>query len=118
MPQPRMQPLLGRDGTGKRPSLLGVVEAVLLIALLLLGFWHGVHALQVEIHVHPVLIGVFPLFGAAALLLLLPPILYLSFRQEFGALHPMWPPHYLFLVRRLLRALSGNKQLKVTAKEL
>jgi hypothetical protein len=69
--------------------------------------------LQVEIHVHPVLIGVFPLFGAAALLLLLPPILYLSFRQEFGALHPMWPPHYLFLVRRLLRALSGNKQLKV-----
>jgi hypothetical protein len=31
MPQPQMQPLLGRDGTGKRPSLLGVVEAVLLM---------------------------------------------------------------------------------------
>jgi hypothetical protein len=70
---------------------------------------------QAAFHVHPILIVSFPLFGATALLLLLPPILYLSFRSEFGALHPAWPPHYVFLVRRLLRALSGSKQLKVKA---
>lgn len=73
---------------------------------------------QVFIHIHPTLTVVFPLCGAAALASLLPPILYLSFAGEFSGLHPAWPPHYLFLSKRLLRALSANGRLKVSAKEL
>jgi hypothetical protein len=69
--------------------------------------------LQPAIHAHPGFTLLFPLFGAAALASLLPLLLYLSFRAEFAALHPAYPPHYVFLVRRLLRALSGSKQLKV-----
>lgn len=68
---------------------------------------------QHAIHVHHTLIMLFPLFGAAGLALLLPPILYLGFASEFASLHPLWPPHYLFLARRLLRALSSSGQLKV-----
>lgn len=62
---------------------------------------------------HPALAALFPLFAAASLLLVLPPVMYLSFRQEFGTLHPAWPPHFIFLVRRLLRAFGSSKQLKV-----
>lgn len=114
-----MQPLLGRPKGGKsKPSTAGLAQAVILIITLLIGYWHGVHALQHAIHVHHTLIMLFPLFGAAGLALLLPPILYLGFASEFASLHPLWPPHYLFLARRLLRALSSSGQLKVSAKEL
>ncbi|KAL4440034.1 hypothetical protein ABPG75_003035 [Micractinium tetrahymenae] len=119
MAGPEMQPLLGKPaGKKSKASVAGLVEAVLLIILLLIGFWHGVHALQHAVHVHHSLTALFPLFGAGGLALLLPPILYLSFASEFAGLHPLWPPHYLFLTRRLLRALSSSGQLKVSAKEI
>lgn len=120
MAQPAMQPLLGRPAVGKggNTSVPGLIEAALLIAAMLAGFWHGVHALQHAIHAHPAFTVLFPLSGATALALLLPPILYLSFASEFAGLHPAWPPHYIFLARRLMRALSSSGQLKVTAKEL
>lgn len=70
------------------------------------------------LRVHPGLMALFPLFAAACLAALLPPLMYLSFRSEFQGLHPAWPPHYAFLARRLLRALGSSGQLKVTAKEL
>ncbi len=57
----------------------------------------------------------FPLFAAAALAALLPLMMFLSFRREFAALHPAWPPHYLFLARRVFGALVRNNQLKVGA---
>ncbi|KAL4423455.1 hypothetical protein ABPG77_005407 [Micractinium sp. CCAP 211/92] len=119
MAGPEMQPLLGRPKGGKnKPSVVGLAEAVLLIVVLLIGYWHGVHALQHAVHVHHSLTMLFPLFGAAGLALLLPPILYLGLASEFGGLHPLWPPHYVFLSRRLLRALQNSGQLKVSAKEI
>lgn len=69
--------------------------------------------MQHAVHVHHSLTMLFPLFGAAGLALLLPPILYLGLASEFGGLHPLWPPHYVFLSRRLLRALQNSRQLKV-----
>lgn len=73
---------------------------------------------QPVLRVHPVLMALFPLFAATCLALLLPPLVYLSFRSEFVGLHPAWPPHFAFLARRLLRALGSGGQLKVSAKEL
>lgn len=55
----------------------------------------------------------FPLFAAAALAALLPLMMFLSFRREFAALHPAWPPHYLFLAQRVFGALVRNNQMKV-----
>ncbi|PRW33202.1 NADH dehydrogenase subunit 6 [Chlorella sorokiniana] len=118
MAGPALASLLPQDGSRKAPSLLGLLEAMALIAGLLLLFWHGVHALQPAIHVHPALAVLFPLFAAAALAALLPLMMFLSFRQEFAALHPAWPPHYLFLARRVFGALVRNNQMKVSAKEL
>ena len=40
-------------------------------------------------------------------------MMFLSFRREFAAMHPAWPPHYLFLARRVFGALVRNNQLKV-----
>lgn len=120
--------------------------------------------LQPIVHVHPLLAALFPVFTVFAIVLVLVPTMYLSFRRaslapapappgpaaaaalppcsavarllpaasrtrtqsappvlpacrrsEFGALHPLWPPHFLFLARRLLRALNSNGQLKVQA---
>lgn len=71
---------------------------------------------QPAIHVHPALAVLFPLFAAAALAALLPLMMFLSFRREFAALHPAWPPHYLFLARRVFGALVRNNQMKVGVK--
>ena len=69
---------------------------------------------QHALHAHPGFTVLYPLLGVSTLALLLPLLLFLSFRAEFAGLHPAWPPHYAFLARRMLRALAANSaQLKV-----
>lgn len=80
---------------------------------LVTGCWTLVHSVEEHLHAYPGLIVAYPLIGMGTLVLLVPLIVFLSFQTEFQGLSPLWPPHFLFLLRRLVGASQQNN-LKVT----
>ncbi|KAL6783727.1 hypothetical protein ACKKBF_B05560 [Auxenochlorella protothecoides x Auxenochlorella symbiontica] len=85
--------------------------------LLVSAFWWGLHEIKDHLRTSPNLVSLYPLLALGLIVTLLPPLMYLTLMDTFGVLHPLWPPHYIFIARQCLRTLRNNS-LKVTAKEL
>ena len=81
---------------------------------LVAGFWTLIHSVQDHLDAYPALVVAYPLLGMGSLLLLVPLIVFLSFHREFEGLSPLYPPHFLFLLRRIAGASQQNN-MKVMA---
>ncbi|KAL6783726.1 hypothetical protein ACKKBG_A05560 [Auxenochlorella protothecoides x Auxenochlorella symbiontica] len=117
---PKLQPLLvsqeARSASPSQRALAGL-EVVILSGLLVSAFWWGLHEIKDHLRTSPNLVSLYPLLALGLIVTLLPPLMYLTLMDTFGVLHPLWPPHYIFIARQCLRTLRNNS-LKVTAKEL
>lgn len=119
----RMQPILGkpsRPGGSQQVSSAfnrRTVGAAIALAVIAVSVYLAIHQLVELIHNFPPATILLPLTAIAGLTAAFPLIMFMSYQNEFGNMNPLYPPHYLFLARRVLAALRAN-DLKVSAKDL
>lgn len=113
-------PLLGKNEISEAQKKRNVVRAVLTI-LMIAGFFGSLVASVTTIaeflEHHPHLRFLFPLFGAGAVLLIIPLGVYLTNQGDFPDINPIIPTHYFRLARRCLVAMIENEG-KVSGKDL
>mmetsp|Transcript_30676 Transcript_30676/g.59157 ORF Transcript_30676/g.59157 Transcript_30676/m.59157 type:complete len:123 (-) Transcript_30676:333-701(-) len=98
----------------KNPRALA---AVFVGISMFVGFWYFIHWLEHASKKQPHLVVMFPLAGAGLMVAFLPLVMFLAYQEDFGNLNPIYPTHYMFLVKKTLNALQENNW-KISAKDI
>lgn len=72
--------------------------------------------LQRLVEIHEAFFLLFPILGTSLFIAVIPCFMYISFIDQFGKQHMMWPPTYVRMIRLIVRTAFSKG--KITAKDL